>query len=481
MHVEPLGFVTVAVGVLMFLLPTSVAFYLMLATTVFGAASAISLPALGGSSILVPNVLLLFFGFRLFMAYGEGPILAALKPPSAGFWLLVLTGFALVTAVSYPYLFQGAAQTMIVERTANARSVIALTPLKFSSNNITQSVYAAGSLVCFALTFAYFRRAGTGAQFVGAVLLVAALDLGFALLDIITYFTRTEYLLGFVRTANYALLTGAEKGGLKRISGTFPEASAFADYTIVLFSIIATLWLARVRPRITGFLTALLLLFLILSTSATALVGVAVVLPVLFAQSLLAAMKDPAEGRVLALPALLVATPFIILTVLILLPSLADTVRDFFNEMLFSKSGSQSGRERSAWNAVAYQAFLDTSGMGAGLGSARASSFILVLLSNLGVPGLLLFVAFVVLLLRLRTQAPMPARADEAKPLVRAAKNGVFATLISAVISGTGYDLGLVFYMLAGFITAQAVSSADGPQLFYRPAQAAYPKSQNGS
>jgi predicted secreted protein len=103
------------------------------------------------------------------------------------------------------------------------------------------------------------------------------------------------------------------------------------------------------------------------------------------------------------------------------------------------------------------------------------------LLSNLGVPGLLLFVLFVVLLLRLRTQAPMPAHADEAKPLVRAAKNGVFATLISAVISGTGYDLGLVFYMLAGFITAQAVSSADGPQLFYRPAQAAYPKSQNGS
>ncbi|MDE1992412.1 MAG: hypothetical protein KGI75_07900, partial [Rhizobiaceae bacterium] len=433
-------------------------FTVMILSTVFGAAAAFSLPGLGGASVLVPSLFLLFFFIRLFMAYGEGPIFAALAPPRPGFCLLVLTVYGVMTCIFYPRLFQGMTSTMTVERSVGAHSFISLVPLKFSSNNITQTVYAIGGLMCFATTFAFFRKGGSSANLISGMVVVASVNLGFALADIITYFSHTEFLLGFVRTANYALLTNAEKGGLKRISGTFPEASAFADFTLVLFAMIASLWLSGVRSRVTGPIAALLLLALILSTSATALVGLGVVVPVLCLQSFLASRVEPGTGRPVMIVGIMAAAPLIIMFVLVAMPDLAAGMQDFLDEMLFSKANSQSGQERFMWNAMAYKTFLDTYGFGAGLGSARASSFGLVMLSNLGVLGALIFAIFVIAILAADTRPRnMPLR--EAAAVARAAKAGFITVLVSALTSGTVYDLGLMFYILAGSVAALTVPS----------------------
>lgn len=458
MQIELMGLITALIGIAIFVLPVAAAFVIMVVCTVFGAASAISLPMLGGASILVPNLFLIFFVLRCLMAFGPGPAISALQAPRVGFILLILTLFGLLTAFTYPYLFQGDTQTMIVQRTSGARNVIALLPLKFTSNNITQSVYALGGLICFAFTFAYFRRSGNKEHFITAIVVVGAVNLSFAFADILTHFTGTEQLLGFIRTANYALLTGAEKGGLKRISGTFPEASAFADYTIVLFSITATLWLARIRSRETGIIAGLSLVFLVFSTSATALLGIAVMVPIIVTQSFFASFAAPQSSRPAALVILVVAIPVFLFTISVVFPELIQTAHGFINEIVLSKSDSQSGRERSAWNDLAYQTFLDTSGIGAGLGSARASSYILVLLSNIGVPGFLLFSCFVLATLTLKISEDN----ERAQYVMKATKNGIFSALVTAIVSGTGYDLGLVFYILASFVAAQVVV-ADRP------------------
>ena len=227
MGIELMGLITILVGCVILAAPANWAFTIMVVSTVFGAAAAIGLPALGGPTVLVPSLFLVFFAIRMFIAAGEGPLLASMQPGRAGFWLLLLTAFGLLSAVYFPRLLEGVTDTMTVERVSSTRSTIALTPLRFSSNNITQTVYALGGLVCFATVFAYFRHTGKPEHLIKAILLLAAVDLGFAVIDVVTYFTGTEYLLSFVRTANYALLTASEKGGLKRISGTFPEASAF--------------------------------------------------------------------------------------------------------------------------------------------------------------------------------------------------------------------------------------------------------------
>lgn len=448
-----MGLITLIVGVAILAAPVRWSFIVMAISTVFGAAAAFSVPGLGGASVLVPSLFLLFFAARLFAAYGEGPFLTALAPWRPGFFLLLLTAFGLFTAVFFPRMFHGMTQTMTVQRSIGSHSLIALVPLQASSNNITQSVYAVGGLIAFIATFAFFRRNNVPAIFVSGILIVAGVNLSFALADIVTYFTHTDFLLAFVRTANYALLTNAEKGGLKRISGTFPEASAFADFTLVLFAIVASLWLAGIRSSITGLISGLLLVALILSTSATALVGLAVILPILCLQSFQASRFEPGTGRPIMIVSILAGMPLVIFFVLIVMPDLVHNLREFLDEMLFSKADSQSGRERFMWNAMAYQAFLDTNGFGAGLGSARASSFGLVLLSNIGVFGTLLFAVFVARLLMADTR-PGPSSSKQALAVVRAAKAGLITVLISAATSGTVYDLGLMFYILAGSISA---------------------------
>ncbi|MBX9458400.1 MAG: hypothetical protein KL863_21510 [Rhizobium sp.] len=460
MQLELMGLLTILLGVATFFMPASVALLVLSICTVFGAAAALSLPSLGGASILVPNLYLVFFVLRCLMAYGPGPSLEAVNTRRVGFLLLLLTAFGLVTAFAYPYFFQGDTETMIVQRTSGARNVITLAPLKFASGNITQSVYAIGGLLCFLFTFAHFSGFGSKDQFIKAIAVVGAINIAFAVADIITHFTGTSELLGFVRTANYALLTGAEKGGLKRISGTFPEASAFADYTVTLFAVTATLWLARIRPRLTGPVAGLSLVFLVLSTSATALVCLALVLPVILTQSFLASARSPRFGRPAALVFIAAGLPFVVLMLVVVFPEIAAAIHAFFDEIVLSKAHSQSGRERAAWNSVAYQTFLDTAWLGAGLGSARASSFILVLLSNIGIPGLILFSAFIFTLFTLKVGEPD----TETAVVVKAAKNGIFASLVTVAISGTGYDLGLLFYILAGFIASQAAAPAPAPR-----------------
>lgn len=457
-----MGLVTLIVGVVALTAPVRWSFIIMILSTVFGAAAAFSIPGLGGASVLVPSLFLVFFAARLFAAYGEGPFLAALAPWRPGFFLLLLTAFGIFTAIFFPRLFQGMTETMTVERSIGARSLIALVPLRASSNNITQSVYAAGGLVCFIATFAFFRRQSIPATFINGILIVASVNLGFALADIITHFTHTDFLLNFVRTANYALLTNAEKGGLKRISGTFPEASAFADFTLVLFAVVTSLWLGGIRSQITGILAGLLLVALVLSTSATALVGLAAVLPILSLQSFLASRREPGAGRPVLIVSILASMPLVIFFVLIVMPDLAHNLHDFLDEMLFSKADSQSGRERFMWNAMAYQAFIDTNGFGAGLGSARASSFGLVLLSNIGVFGALLFAIFVVRLL-MADIGGLHSPSRETSAVVRAGKAGIITVLISAATSGTVYDLGLMFYVLAGGISAFSVGARHVP------------------
>lgn len=472
MQLQLMGVLTILVGTAIFMLPVGAAYIVLAISTVFGAAAAISLPVLGGASVLVPNFFLVFFILRCLKAFGPGPAVEAVHVGRVGFTLLVLTAFALLTAFTFPYLFKGEAETMIVQRTAGARSVLTFAPLRFTSNNVTQSVYALGGLLCFIFSFSYFSQTGNREQFIKAILIAGSVNIAFAILDIVTHFTGTDYLLGFVRTANYAMLTDFEKGGLKRISGAFPEASAFADYTLTIFSITATLWLRRIHSYSTGLIAALSLIFLILSTSATALVCLAIVLPVIFVQSVLTGIASPARSRPAALIVIAAGIPFVALLLIVMFPNVVATIGDFINEIVLSKANSQSGRERSAWNNVAFQTFVDTNWLGAGLGSARASSFVIVLLSNIGLPGFILFALFIVLLMAVKTET----KSESADGLTTAAKNGVFAALVTAAISGTGYDLGLVFYILAGFIASQGNAlrerlgvAADGRRLAYPP------------
>jgi len=456
LKIELIGLLTIVLGVMAMFAPTHRAFAVMVFSTLFGAAAAFSLSGLGGASVLVPNLFLAFYCLRLFLAFGEGPAFSSFAVSRTGFWLLLLTAYGLITALFFPRLMEGVTETMLVQRISAGRNSISLLPLTSSTNNITQAVYALGGLLCFAFTFGYLRQIGAAWRLVQVMLILSAVNLFVALLDIATCYTGTAHIFDFVRTANYALLTGSEKAGFKRISGTFSEASAFAGYTAVLFAFVASLWLDRVRSWLTGLLASLLLMVLLLSTSATGMVALAAVVLYLGFRSAQGSIGRRPAGRPAFLASLLLVVPLVALFIVLAMPEMVEDVARYLDEILFSKLESQSGRERSMWNAVAFQVFLDTWGLGAGLGSARASSYLFVLLSNVGLPGAILFFLFVgsIFLGRGGQQA---AGAHENDTVIRACKAGLVAGLAEALTSGTVYDLGLLFYLLAGTAAALQV------------------------
>jgi hypothetical protein len=102
---------------------------------------------------------------------------------------------------------------------------------------------------------------------------------------------------------------------------------------------------------------------------------------------------------------------------------------------------------RSSANNQAWSNFIDTYGLGVGLGTTKASSFAIVLVSNLGVIGAGLFLAFLGNVLR--------APGAESSAVVRAARAAVLAALIAACTSGTVFDLGVAFFAFAAAATVE--------------------------
>jgi hypothetical protein len=126
-------------------------------------------------------------------------------------------------------------------------------------------------------------------------------------------------------------------------------------------------------------------------------------------------------------------------------------IRDYIDVLIFSKSGSDSAIERTAWNTFALQNFFDSYGLGVGLGTVRTSSFPISLLSNVGVPGTIFYLFFAASAFLRRRGTPHTFSSD-----VRlAARNACLGLIIGATFAGTTVEQGLFFYVLAGMACAE--------------------------
>jgi hypothetical protein len=121
------------------------------------------------------------------------------------------------------------------------------------------------------------------------------------------------------------------------------------------------------------------------------------------------------------------------------------------DQTVFDKLSSDSGVERTRWNEQAMVNFADTDGLGAGVGSVRASSFPIAVLGNIGLPGAVTYGIFLLQLFfgrRGRWQAPFPAACQGA------ARWACFTQLVAASVAGSFIDLGLPFFVFAGLACA---------------------------
>ena len=426
----------------------------MMLMTLFEAADAADLPVLGGASITPAKLFLVFFVLRIVsMRFGTAAMLGEIAPRRVLFIYLLLVFWVVTSSLLMPRLFAGMTDVFSLARSDSDDGTASPVPLQPSGGNITQSVYALGSFVIAIGMSVLARRPGGYATVLTGLLLVTGLDIFFAIFDLATAATHTEFLLDVIHTGAYAFLTSDESGGLKRISGSFTEALTFATFSLTLLAVNVSLFLSRVRPRLTGFYAVVLAVLLFLSTSSTAYVGLAILAAAFGVGAVYTVLRWGNARPLKTLAAAGCIGVFIGGLAFLFAPSLTLGVWNLLDVSLFQKSESESALERGALNTQAIQIFRDTYGLGAGVGSTRTSNYVLLLASNLGIIGMVLFVVLVLALAFLRVRSDLP---DEERAVVRAARVGLLAALVPATLIGTIFDLGPLFYIFVGVVASSA-------------------------
>jgi hypothetical protein len=450
MTVEYIGLITLALGFISLFLGPPFIVSVFLCSTLLGSAAASVLDSLGGTNISPAHLLLAFLAFKL-MTEGNtrNNVIQALARGRPVFWLLLTAMYCAISAYFMPRIFAG--ETIVFPVRSTGYSV----PLEPAMSNLTQSIYLVSDFICFVLLYAFASTRRGRITLGDAAIACAVLNLVFAALDLITYWTNTTDLFSIIRNANYSLLNEAELAGFKRIVGSFTEASSFGSTTLGYFAFTFRLWLLGVRPKLSLTLAMLSLGTLIFSTSTTAYVGLALFALALYLEVLIRTMSGPLTGRK---GLFLVGAPIAALVVVLLIAlndNYSNYIQDLLDTMVLGKMSTSSGIERASWNSQALTNFFDTFGFGAGNGSLRASSFPVSVLANLGIIGTLVFSAFFISVMFSNQRSAQSGSLDEAYR--EAAKSVCAAWLITGVVSGALTDLGLPFFAFAALASAKTM------------------------
>lgn len=423
-------------------------FALLFASMAFGSFAVVPPALTGGVTLLgTPFVVLglLFWILRTRGAFRNAVTEAA--SPRTFLLLTLFTAFAILSAVVMPRLLAGSIYVIPVRAGPEGLSL-----LRPTSQNITQSLYLLISLV-LALSTYEAARLRPAAVFIGALIGGGVLILS-GLADM---FAGDSGLLDPFRTATYALHTTQTISGTERITGLMPEPSSFGATCVGMAALIHFLGsgfaLSRQARLATTGLVSGLALMAVQSTSSTAIVMLAVFVALALASGLYGlVIARQALPRTNVLSSLILGL-FVAAAVLFLIafaPSILTPVFDLLDQLVFKKVQSQSFDERSGWNLAAWNAFLASNGLGVGLGSARASSWALVILSNTGLIGFTLFASFLVQLL-IKRNGSAPALL---KNRANGAKLALLVTMTGSILAATSADFGGLIAISFGLILA---------------------------
>jgi hypothetical protein len=418
----------------------------LFASLAFGSTAIASLPALGNSS---PQIWTVFALLLIAKTAAQRNFITGLQstlqrdPGARVACLLAL--YALASAIVLPRFFQGDVSMFVP-----TEGSIAETSLQPTGGNITQTAYLLGgtaAFLCIVILLAdraYLKTVRNGLfAFVIANVLLGAIDLA-------------GKLAGFgdwlepIRTANYAMLTDVEVEGFSRIVGGHPEASAFAIYSLACLAFTFTYW-RHTGSATSLILTIVLFLFLLFSTSSTAYVGLAI-LSVLATVSIGAAfLTEGVKPRELFLFIVLLAASTSAVGLYLHNEHMFDPLKDLIRTMVFEKVGSDSEQERSYWNRVGLETFLNTYGIGIGMGSSRSSSWLISVISQLGAIGALLFAALAAAIFK-GAGAIRVSGKDASYALIVSARAMAVGWLVGISVSGGSADPGLLFFLPLGVI-----------------------------
>jgi hypothetical protein len=420
---------------------------LVMVCSLFGGAAAVSLPALGGSSIPPAHFALAVLVLYV-VASRAGTFSALAEATSPNKFLVVFGIYGTIAALFLPRLFAYTMEVAPMRPLGPEAGLFGVVPLVPSSQNLTTAVYMLGGVMAAICTVVVLRTEGKRDALVKAVIALAWIHIFFGLVSVVN-----PDLLDIFRNGNYAQLDQSVEG-LKRINGVHPEPSSYAGYGFALLAVNTELWLRDVRRRATGAVALCLMIMLICTTASTAYVALAGYAILLSLRLLLTPMHLPLS-KMLIFGFIGLCAVALILSVVVFLPHFGEKLADVFAQMTIHKAASESGRQRFFFMHQGYNAFWASHGLGIGPGSFRSSSLISAIAGSMGVFGLIAFIGQLLSLTRPFDRAWQDLRRQDDDRISAAFGWAAVVALIPAMASAAGPDPGLFFGILSGVAGAR--------------------------
>jgi hypothetical protein len=415
----------------------------LLGSLAFGSTAIVTIGSLGGASPLIYTcfgaLLLVSVAARKQIWRDLGMVFA--RFPAA--WLVCALGiYAAASAIVFPRLFAGQTSAFVPSR---MRSAVLEVPLEPVSANISQTGYLLLSVLIFIAFCIVLTRSDSLAIVRRGFFTWCVLNAAMGAMDVAGKFVGLGDILEPIRTASYAMLTDVEQAGFSRIAGAYSEASAFGAATLACLAFTLTYW-RKTQSSFAFLLSAVLLVLLVLSTSSTAYAGALILsIPIgaSVTRSLLAGQLSRTDILLIALTVLGIV---VLLFIYLFDPRAFDPFVDLIQTTLIDKPRSASGQERAYWNYKSLQSLLDTDGLGVGMGSSRPSSWVIAVLSQLGIVGTVMFAVLLLIMANGLGGAATKAKPDE-RALASSVRACALAGIVSASLAGGSADPGVVFFV----------------------------------
>ncbi len=343
-------------------------------------ASPFILTAGGRLAGMAPAYLLTGVGFihylRERMRIGSNDAIPVRGWTAPQLWLLAFTAIGLLGAVFLPRVFAGIAHAMGSRGSINEVAFTAVSP---SGTNIIQAFYLVANLMLFSFASYLVATREGGLRW---ALKGVAYGLAFACLlglyQLLAYYTGLPWPTEVINSnTGVGQFPDQMAGGIKRISSTFWEPSLLG------YNFVGCLGLFLLGGRAPA-LGVFALCVLMLSTSSLGYFGLVGLVGVWLLLD-----KRVVGGVKLKIGAAVAFTCLAFIGIdYLLLDSRA------LQDLVLNKADSSSGVGRSTADALALETFIESAGLGVGVGSTRASSFLATLLATTGLPGMLTFCAF---------------------------------------------------------------------------------------
>ena len=418
----------------------------------------------------------LYFARRLSFARSD-PVLPLIRS------VLMFTAWGVISAFLLPVMFANlevnAARTIIEEPT----------PLHWTVSNGAQAGYLI--LDCLFIMYVIWVVAKDPAQLellMSAFKWSGVVALTVGGYEFLAHLTGLPFPTDFFHSNQAMAQLITEKiAGTWRLSATASEPAAAGG----LFACWSAFLLSRVCDRATARRFDWVLLcggiaMLILTTSSTGYIAAIALLAFFFWQQ---GLRPLIRGRVN--PRMLLVCAAVAAAAIVTLTQFPD-FHQLLAQVFWEKNESMSGRERLSTIWRAFDLVGESWGLGVGLGSDRASGMLFYVLSNLGVPGVMLLGHSIYVTGALACKACNPSLVDRAiLSHIRASAWAFAVGLLAMATAGSevaGYGFWLVWSILAASISGahaqqqqirfnesfpiDAGERAEGRMIVLRPGQA---------